>query len=517
MAEKAEYVRRQRALAEFGDFALRCDDLQAILNEGCRLVAGALDADLAKIIKVEPERGTGLVCAGVGWQPNVVGQARIPLNEESSEAYSLRVRRPVVMPDVATEERFTLPSLLLEHGVAALVNVPIFLPGGAAFGILEVDARTPRSFAEEDVEFLRTYCAVVGPVIDRLDKIGELARDKERFRLIVENARDHVIILSDADDRITDWLPGAQSVLGWSEEEMLGRPIADIFTPEDQASGAPERETDAARANGASPDVRWHVTKGQGRVFLDGQTIAMRDSDGRLRGYLKIGQDVTERKRDEERRTILLAELQHRVRNVLAVVASVVKRGDASGTAAEFQANLSGRVAALARTQTLLTRGVGVGVELETIITDEINAQGAELTRVTLEGPRIVLSSKAAEVLTLGIHELVTNACKYGAFHHETGEITVIWRVSRRDGQDWLDLRWDESGFAVPSSADRRKGFGTELITRRVPYELMGQGDIDLHAAGLRCTIGFPLVPGESVLQTDVPVTRGQVQEVGGD
>jgi PAS domain S-box-containing protein len=517
VANKVEFVRRQRALADFGEFTLRCDDLQAVLDEGCRLVAGALGADLAKVVRIEADQGTGLVCAGIGWKPGVVGEMRISLGERSSITFALDARKPVVMPDIDHEERFDLPQFLCEHGVAALVNVPIFLPGGSPFGILEVDARHPREFEEEDVEFLRAYCALVGPVIDRLDKIGELERNNERFRLIVDNARDYVIILSDADDRITDWLPGAETILGWSEEEMLGRPIADIFTPEDRASGAPKRETDAALANGASPDVRWHTTKGQGRVFLDGQTIAMHHHDGTLRGFLKIGQDVTERKRDEERRSILLAELQHRVRNVLALVASVVKRGDASGTVEEFRSNLSGRVAALARTQTLLTRGVGVGVDLETIIMDEISAQGADEARLTVAGPRILLSAKAAEVLTLGIHELVTNACKYGAFHHEAGKVAVVWQVRHRDGQEWLDLRWEESGFAIAARADRRKGFGTELITRRVPYELMGQGSIDLHAEGLRCNIGFPLVKGESILQTDIPAALDEVQEIGRD
>src|SRR3546814_3648182 len=93
---------------------------------------------------------------------------------------------------------------------------------------------------------------------------------------------------------ITAWMPGAAAVFGWSEEEMLGKPISSIFTPDDRANGIPEQELSRARSNGEAPNVRWHATKGGGRVFLDGQTVALRNDDGSIRGFLKIG------KRSEE-------------------------------------------------------------------------------------------------------------------------------------------------------------------------------------------------------------------------
>ena len=176
----------------------------------------------------------------------------------------------------------------------------------------------------------------------------------------MENARDYAIIFSDADDMITDWLPGAASVFGWSAAEMVGKPVSSIFTPEDRALGIPGQELDRARAVGEAPNIRWHVAKGGARVFLDGQTVALHREDGTVRGFLKIGKDITERQRNEERQAVLLAELQHRVRNVLAMVASLVNRGDSGGSTDEFRERLSGRIAAMARTQTLLTRGAGL-------------------------------------------------------------------------------------------------------------------------------------------------------------
>src|SRR3546814_17661258 len=109
---------------------------------------------------------------------------------------------------------------------------------------------------------------------------------------------------------------------------MLGKPISSIFTPDDRANGIPEQELSRARSNGEAPNVRWHATKGGGRVFLDGQTVALRNADGSIRGFLNIGKDIPERQRNAERQAVLLAELQHRVRNVLHMVASIVHRGE---------------------------------------------------------------------------------------------------------------------------------------------------------------------------------------------
>jgi PAS domain S-box-containing protein len=506
-ADHEEFAHRQRALADFGEFALRCDDLQQILDEGCRIVAGALGTDLAKILEIEPDQNTALVRAGVGWRPGIVGEQRIALNERTSEAFAIRERKPVVTHDITNEDRFDFPDFMHEHGTVALVNVPIFLPGLIPYGILEVDAREPRDFPDEDVQFLRTYAGILGPVLDRLFQIADLERSNQRFRLVVENAQDFAIMISDPDDIITDWFPGAEATFGWSEAEMVGKSVSSIFTEEDQESGAPAWETDTAAATGKAPDVRWHITKSGKRVYLDGQTIALRHANGTLRGFLKIAQNLTDRKRAEERQTVLLAELQHRVRNVLAMVAAIVKRGDPEGTTREFQNRLSGRIAAMARTQALLTRGAGAGIDLEGMVRDELLSQGAGEPRFGIAGPSITLAPKAAEVLTLAVHELATNASKYGALSKPNGAVDVQWHIENREGQDWLEFAWLETGVELGLEVPNRKGFGTELVTRRVPYELRGKGEMKLEPGGLRCRIAFPLTPGESILQEGISPT----------
>jgi two-component sensor histidine kinase len=194
------------------------------------------------------------------------------------------------------------------------------------------------------------------------------------------------------------------------------------------------------------------------------------------------------------------------VRNVLTMVRAVAQRTVAGGgTPQEIGGRLGGRIDALARTQSLLTRALGVGVDFEKLVRDELLAQAADLTALSISGPPLELSPKAAEVMTLAIHELAANATKYGALAHDAGKVVATWSFREEAGSQWLLFEWVESGVDLTGRLGAPAGFGTELITRRVPYELNGRGEVQLRAGGVRCTIEFPLVRGEGLLQTASP------------
>ena len=330
---------------------------------------------------------------------------------------------------------------------------------------------------------------------------------EERFRRIVENARDYAIFTTDPNGRIDEWYEGAEAVFGWSAEEIVGQPLDRTFTPEDIATGEPQKEMDQAAAEGSAPNVRWHVRKGGARVFIDGIATALHDADGQLIGFLKIGQDTTDRRRTDEHQRLLLAELQHRVRNIIAMIRSIARRtAETVDDVDDYVDHLEGRISAMARTQALLTRQVGQGVDLHNIVLDELAAQAAEPGRYQVHGPDVNLPPKAAEVLTLAIHELATNAVKYGALGQSGGRIEVAWCIEppAEEGRpDWLRFTWTEYGVRV-DEGPRRGGFGTELITARVPYELRGEGRMDLKETGVAAMIRFPLAGrAPSILQTD--------------
>jgi GAF domain-containing protein len=180
-----ELLAQQAALAEFGEFALRTDDLDQILNEACRLVGQALGTDLAKVMERQADDRTLLVRAGVGWEPGLVGRLEITTEEDTSTAHALATGEPVISPDLAREERFRVAGFVTDHEVRALVNVPIRgVDGRPPYGILEVDSREPRRFTAGDTDFLRTYANLLAEAIERVRILRELraaVADKERL------------------------------------------------------------------------------------------------------------------------------------------------------------------------------------------------------------------------------------------------------------------------------------------------------------------------------------------------
>ncbi|SFR80483.1 PAS domain-containing protein [Sphingomonas jatrophae] len=352
--------------------------------------------------------------------------------------------------------------------------------------------------------------------VERIGGIGEdithikqaqhaLERSEERLRSAVEVGK---IGMWDWDVRTGETT--------WSDEHfrMEGYEVGEVkpsyerwlerVHPDDRSAAQAalrtsmhERTDYAHEFRSLHPDQTVHWLSARGRFFYD-----EREEPTRMVGAMI---DVTDRRLWEDRQQTLLAELQHRVRNILAVIRSLIRRTHEPGQSAEeFIQHLEGRIDALARTQVLLTRGAGAGVDLELLILDELTAQAARRDSVVLDGPPVALPPKVAEVLTLAVHELATNAVKYGALSGSEGLVTIHWHEEQRAGQRWLLLRWIEEGVHVVQSAPRRQGFGTELITRRIPYELQGRGSLNLRPGGIVCELEVPLIERASILQTDV-------------
>ena len=183
---------QQRILADFGEFALRSKELDEVLAEACRLVGEALGTDLAKVLEIESVEQTLFVRAGVGWGEGVVGHVRLPMGERSSETYSVEKGVPVVTPDIGKEDRFDFPEFMRNAGVRGAVNVPIFLPGGKPYGLLQVDSRKTWQPDEQAIEFLRTYSTILGPVIDRLHKIHALEQAENRNETLLRELQHRI-------------------------------------------------------------------------------------------------------------------------------------------------------------------------------------------------------------------------------------------------------------------------------------------------------------------------------------
>jgi two-component system CheB/CheR fusion protein len=224
---------------------------------------------------------------------------------------------------------------------------------------------------------------------------------------------------------------------------------------------------------------------------------------------------VDELRRLQEHQKLLLAELQHRVRNMLAVVRSIARRtASTSESVEDYSMHFDGRLNAFARTQAVVTRAPAAGVDLEYLIVEELLAHAAhEGEQVSIAGPEIRLRPKAAETLGLAMHELTTNAVKYGALSTPGGRLAITWRLQDMEGQQpetasraHLVLEWVESG--VVPLPPRRRGFGTELIERMLNYEFGAEAALAFGPDGARCTIDLPL--NDRVVMSRAPEAASQ-------
>ena len=254
-----------------------------------------------------------------------------------------------------------------------------------------------------------------------------------------------------------------------------------------RAADAAKQFEEEFRIGDRSGEFRWFLCRAS----------PQRDSEQRVIRWFGSLTDIDARRRAEARQRLLLAELQHRVKNILAVVRAVVLRTqESSDDVGEFVSHLVGRLGALARTQVVLSRTGEGSISLDEMIQEELVSHGGNDGRqLTIEGPPVVLHDKAAETLGLALHELTTNAIKYGALSHPAGRVDVGWRVlaDGADGEQRLILTWQESGMALPANPPDRIGFGRELIEKGLPYQLAASTALLFRPEGISCVIDMPL------------------------
>ena len=244
-------------------------------------------------------------------------------------------------------------------------------------------------------------------------------------------------------------------------------------------------ETEYRMRNRTTGEIRWISTRARTQ-FVDGEPVAVTGT----------ARDITESKLAEEHQRTLLAELQHRVRNTLAIVRSIARRTAATSDSVEdMDMHLQGRLNAFARVQSAVTRNPDAGIDLQSLIEDELLAHAArEGETVTLGGPDTLLPPTVAESVSLAVHELATNAVKYGALSGMDGRLSITWdRDVPETGAHRLRLVWSEWMPDAGVEEPNRQGFGMELFKRRLPYELDALTRVDFRPEGLRFTLEMPL------------------------
>jgi PAS domain S-box-containing protein len=314
--------RQQEALAEFGERALRSDQLQDILQEACRLVRSALGADLAKVMELQEDGHTLLVRAGIGWPPGVVGEVRVQADAGSSEGYALRSGEPAMSPDIETEHRFTYPGFIREAGVRALVNVVILgTEDHPPYGILQVDSRHPRTFNDHEISFLRSYANLVAAAVNRLRIAAEgsraeaaLLESEDHHRASVE-LNPQIPWTADAAGAVTGFSPRWLDLTGLPQQDAVAGGWASAAHPEDR----PHLESAWAQAvaEGTPFDVEARIRTADGTWrWLRARAFPRRPPGqpaGRPVAWYGTMEDIEDRKRLETALQAVNEALEHRV------------------------------------------------------------------------------------------------------------------------------------------------------------------------------------------------------------
>jgi PAS domain S-box-containing protein len=324
-------------------------------------------------------------------------------------------------------------------------------------------------------ELARTNQALEERVVERTRAI-EAA--EQRFRATFHNAGVGIGIVS-GDGRLLRVNDSLAGMLGYTPAEMEDLPLDSFTHPDDRAGGEAAR----ARLNsGAAEEYeleKRYLRRDGGHVWGQTTVSCVRHPDGSVAYLIKIIQDITARKRSDESRQMLMREVNHRSKNLLSIV-QVIARQTAARSPQAFVDTFGQRLRALAANQDLLVNSAWQRVELDALVRGQLEHFADIGSRVLLSGPSVMVPPAAAQALGLALHELATNAAKYGSLSTETGRVQIGWAV---EGERFR-MTWRESG-GPPVSRPQATGFGTTVLDRMTAASMGGEVSIDYAPEGL--------------------------------
>ena len=407
---------------------------------------------------------------------------------------ALKRGEPLVIEDVRRDPRTSSPEFVAAFeaiDTRAAITASL-VKGGRMVVALYVHAREPRVWGEADRRLVqdvaeRTWTELARATAERHAKLSE-----ERYRRIFQQASD-LIITADLQQVVTDCNDSAAAAVGLTREEAIGRNIADFLSSEDFERTSGMLRQKLGRGGTTRYDVRVRSRSGD-LLYWEVNSGLTYDEGGHPIGLHVVGRDVTDRKRWEHHQRLLVAELNHRVKNSLTVVQSLAHQTfKANKPPLEAFKAFEGRLGTLAAAHNLLTRENWDNASLHDVVQHALAAFCAN-GRCNIEGPAIRIIPAVAVSLSLALHELATNAIKYGAFSNEDGRVDIAWTVG-----DDLVIEWRERD-GPPVEGPRDAGFGTRMLQRALAADIRGNVDLDFAASGLRCRIRTDLanVVGQS-------------------
>ncbi|MDH7793689.1 PAS domain S-box protein [Ochrobactrum sp. AN78] len=315
--------------------------------------------------------------------------------------------------------------------------------------------------------------------------ITEQVRAQElesQLAAIVSSSHD-AILSTDLEMRILSWNHGAERLYGYSAAEAIGRKVT-MLLPSDRTTEEVEIIDKISRGLAVAPHETVRLHKNGTRLDVQLTVSPVRDGNGRIIGASKSAHDISDRKKSEQLQRAILGEMKHRIKNVLATVQALARQTFRNPAHKSAYQTFEARLGAMARTHDLLTADVWQATELNKLVEEALLPFG--LSNFAIKGPEIDVSSRAAMAFSLGLHELATNASKYGALSVQGGSVHVTW--SHDQALQHLNFVWQEKGgprVLVPKS----KGFGSKLIEGVLAGEIGGSVKLSYRSDGLHCQV----------------------------
>jgi PAS domain S-box-containing protein len=332
---------------------------------------------------------------------------------------------------------------------------------------------------------------VIGAINLLIDATGIKQAEVESARLAaIVVSSDDAIIAKTLEGRVTSWNAGATRIFGYEPDEMIGQSIIRIIPPELRQ----EEDEILAKLRRGEHIAHYEtvrVAKDGRRLDISLSVSPVLDKAGRIIGASKIARDITEKKRIEAIQRVLVEELNHRVKNTLAMTQAIASQSlRHARSASDFVESFTGRVQALAKAHSLLTERRLQGAELTELLREQV-LLGVPDDRLVYSGPVVILGAQPAVHLALVLHELATNARKYGALSVPRGHLSVRWEVHSEGGGRDLLLDWEETG-GPKISAPATAGFGTTLIEKTLQTH-GGEATLRYGVGGVTCKMRLPL------------------------
>ena len=500
--ELAYRLRQQEILAGFGLFAVQARDFDLLLHEVTRVSAEGLGSELSKVLEYRPEGDVLLARAGVGWKPGVIGYAMVRSDLETPAGYAFRTGEPVLSSHLEAaggddEPRFLTPQVMVEHGVRRAINVPI-RGRTSSYGVLEADSAQVNKFTQADTAFLQGVANILGVAVERIKAEAALAESEAGFRALA-NSIPQLAWITDESGSIVWYNERWYAYTGTTPDEVRGWGWRALHHPDHVErvverlkrcfeTGEPWEDTFPLR--GREGAYRWFLSR----------ALPIRDAAGQVVRWFGTNTDVTESREAEERQHLMTQEVSHRVKNSLALVASLLSlqsRSTRSDEARRALEDAYGRVQTIAQIHDRLWRQYDAQcVDLCGFLNELCHKlqETAVEHRLEFHGTSVTVSTDRAISLGLLLNELVTNAFKYA--YPEGGGGPVDVRLTRDDG--WLRIEVADQGVGLPEGFDLAKpsrSLGSRLIVNTA-RQLRATIEAGANDPGARFVLTMPVEVG---------------------